>query len=415
MSRPRRSILAQRTYRNLFLAQVTALLGTGLLTVALSLLAFDIAPGSAGSVVATALTIKMMAYVGVAPVVTAAVSRFEPRTVLLTANVVRALVAGSLPWVEQVWQIYLLIFVLQSASATFTPAFQAVVPTVLPDEDEYTRALSLSRLAYDLEAVVSPLIAAALLLVLPYHGLFVGTAIGFAVSSALVLRAGLAVQASDAQAESFWSRATRGVRLFARRPALRALVALDLAVAAATAHVLVNTVVVVRQDFGRGETGVAIALGAFGAGSMLVALTVPSILRRVEDRTVMMVGAGTASVALLLASSAAQDPEAWPLLLLVWALLGSSTSMVMTPAGRVVNRSVRAVDRPAAFAAHFSLSHACFLLAYPVAGWAGSSLDVAASALVLAAVAGLAALAGWLLWSPATADRSRRTMSQTSR
>ncbi|WP_028621220.1 hypothetical protein [Pseudomonas sp. Ant30-3] len=36
-------ILANRTYRHLFLAQVIALVGTGLATVALGLLAFDLA------------------------------------------------------------------------------------------------------------------------------------------------------------------------------------------------------------------------------------------------------------------------------------------------------------------------------------------------------------------------------------
>ena len=42
------SILADRTYRHLFAAQVVALLGTGLATVALSLLAYDLAGGRAG-------------------------------------------------------------------------------------------------------------------------------------------------------------------------------------------------------------------------------------------------------------------------------------------------------------------------------------------------------------------------------
>lgn len=58
------SILRNRSYRLLFSAQVLALLGTGLLTVALGLLAIDIAGGAAGVVLGTALTIKMVAYVG---------------------------------------------------------------------------------------------------------------------------------------------------------------------------------------------------------------------------------------------------------------------------------------------------------------------------------------------------------------
>ena len=61
-------ILANRTYRHLFAAQVIALIGTGLATVALGLLAFDLAGDNAGMVLGTALAIKMIAYVGVAPV-----------------------------------------------------------------------------------------------------------------------------------------------------------------------------------------------------------------------------------------------------------------------------------------------------------------------------------------------------------
>ena len=54
-------ILADRTYRHLFLAQVVALLGTGLATVALGLLAFDLAADGAAMVPGTVSTIKMVA------------------------------------------------------------------------------------------------------------------------------------------------------------------------------------------------------------------------------------------------------------------------------------------------------------------------------------------------------------------
>jgi putative exporter of polyketide antibiotics len=45
------------------LPQVVALTGTGLATVALALLAFDLAGEAAGAVLGTALAIKMIAYV----------------------------------------------------------------------------------------------------------------------------------------------------------------------------------------------------------------------------------------------------------------------------------------------------------------------------------------------------------------
>ena len=54
-------VLSNRTYRNLFLAQMVALVGTGLATVALGLLAFEIGGANAGAVIGTALAIKMVA------------------------------------------------------------------------------------------------------------------------------------------------------------------------------------------------------------------------------------------------------------------------------------------------------------------------------------------------------------------
>ena len=60
-------LFAIRDYRHLFSAQIIALFGTGLTTVALGLLAYELAGPSAGLVLGTALTIKMVMYVVIAP------------------------------------------------------------------------------------------------------------------------------------------------------------------------------------------------------------------------------------------------------------------------------------------------------------------------------------------------------------
>ena len=127
-------ILKHPVYARLFLAQVIALLGTGLLTVALGLLAYDLAGAEAGVVLGFAFTIKMVAYVGLSPIAHALVERLPRKAVLIGADLIRAFVALFLPFIDSVWQIYLLIFVLQAASATFTPAFQALIPDILKDE-----------------------------------------------------------------------------------------------------------------------------------------------------------------------------------------------------------------------------------------------------------------------------------------
>ncbi|CAM5383815.1 MFS transporter [Streptomyces narbonensis] len=274
------SVLRNRTYRRLFTAQVVALAGTGLATVALSLLAYDLAGTNASAVLGTALAIKMAAYVGMGPVVGALAGRLPRRTLLVTLDLVRAGIAVSLPFVTQVWQIYVLILLLQTASAAFTPTFQATIPEVLPEERDYTRALSLSRLAYDLESLLSPALAAVLLTLVPYDRLFAGTAVGFLVSGILVRATALPAPAPAARAGGLRARAAFGTRLLLGTPRLRALLALDVAVAAAGAAVLVNTVVLVRDSLGRAPGDVPLALGAYGAGSMAVALLLPRALDR---------------------------------------------------------------------------------------------------------------------------------------
>ena len=246
------AVLKNRTYRHLFAAQVIALVGTGLMTVALGLLAYELAGADAGAVLGTALAIKMLAYVGIAPIAQAFADRLPRRSLLVTLDLVRAAVALCLPFVTEVWQIYLLIFVLQAASAGFTPTFQAAIPDILPDEEEYTRALSLSRLAYDLESLVSPMLAAALLTIISFHNLFAGTVLGFLVSAALVVSVALPAS-TPAPRRSIWERTTRGIRLYLATPRLRGLLAISLAVSAAGAMVIVNTVVIVKARFGLGE------------------------------------------------------------------------------------------------------------------------------------------------------------------
>lgn len=402
-----REVLANRSYARLFCAQVIALLGTGLLTVALGLLAFDLAGEEAGVVLGVALTIKMVAYVGVSPVVAAVAGHIPRKALLVAADLVRAGVAVALPFVTGPWQIYVLIVVLQAASATFTPAFQAVIPEVLPDERQYTRALSLSRLAYDLESLASPMLAAALLTVVGYGQLFLGTVAGFAASALLVLSTRFPTAGPQAPTP-FADRLTRGVRVFLGTPELRSLLAMNLTVAAATAMVIVNTVVLVQGVLRRPESDVAWLLAAYGAGSMVVALSLPAVLDRLPDRPVMLTGSalmplGLAAMAAVLAMPPGDVP--WPLLIALWLGLGAATSLVLTPSARLLRRASGEQNRAAVFAAQFSLSHACYMLSYPVAGALGALLGLPAVASVLAGLGLLGAVAARLAWPPSLTPR----------
>lgn len=386
-------ILCNRTYRHLFAAQVIALLGTGLMTVALGLLAYDLAGPDAGAVLGTALAIKMIAYVGVAPVAQAFTDQLPRRPLLVGLDLIRGAVALCLPFVTEIWHIYLLILVLQSASAAFTPTFQATIPEILPDEGDYTRALSLSRLAYDLENLVSPMLAAALLSVISFQNLFAGTVVGFLASALLVLRVRLPV-ARPRPRSGIWDRTTRGMRIYLATPRLRGLLAINLAVAATGSMVIVNTVLLVKRDFSLAEPQVALALAIFGAGSMIAALALPRVLDQLSDRPVMIAGA------CLLAGGAATGTlvSSFGLLLMLWLVLGFGYSAAQIPSGRLLRRSAHPADRPALFAAQFALSHGCWLICYPLAGYLGATVGMDGAFAAMAATGLVGVVMARRLW-----------------
>jgi MFS family permease len=396
------AVLANRTYRHLLSAQIIALVGTGLATIALGLLAYDIAGGNAGAVLGTALAIKMIAYIGIAPVVGAYADRLPRRAFLVAMDIVRAGVALALPFVDQVWQVYVLIFLLQSASAAFTPTFQATIPDVLPGEAEYMRALSLSRLAYDLESLLSPILAAALLTVISFHWLFAGTSVGFVISALLVVSVVLPKSPAKPQSGGIYARTTRGIRAYLKTPRLKGLLAITFASAAASSMVIVNTVVIVREMLGFGQREVALTLAAYGGGSMLAAFILPRLLDRMSDRKVMLFAATVLSVGLgAMAAVFTSGVATWPVVLAGWVVLGIAYSMSVTPSGRLLKRSAGQSDRPAIFAAQFALSHAAWLLCYPLAGQIGARFGQATAFGILGGVAILGTVAGLWLWPKA--------------
>ncbi|MER7541182.1 MFS transporter [Streptomyces sp. NPDC097704] len=391
-------LFAVRDYRRLFGAQVIALFGTGLTTVALGLLAYDLAGPRAGMVLSTALTIKMAMYVAIAPLAAAYVDRLPRRTFLFLLDAVRGAVVLALPLVTEVWHVYVLIGLLQAASAAFTPTFQAVIPDIVTDEAAYTRALSASQVASTMESLLSPVLAAVTLTFLSFDRLFLGTSAGFLASALLVL----STRIPDARPSSHtraWDKAAAGIRTFLRTPRLRGIMALNLVVASAGSIVVVNTVNHVRDELGGSQSDVAWMLAASGTGTLLTALVLPRVLDRIAARTVMVTGAlvllgGTTTAVTLFATGLIT----WAGTAIVWAVIGVGMALVITPTGKVIRGSVGRNEIPEAFAAQFSLSHLAWLVAYPVAGWLGTNAGFTLTWSVLTALAGTGTIGALLLW-----------------
>ncbi len=388
------SPLRNKDYAKLFSAQGIALIGTGLTTVALALLAFDLAGDQAGEVLGIALGIKMVAYVTLAPLAGALAQAFSRKPYLIVLDLVRAAIVLCLPFVTEVWQIFMLIFAMQACSAGFSPVFQATISDILEDEATYTKALSLSRLAYDVETFVSPVLAGTALLLVSFDALFAANACAFLTSAWLIMRTRMPDPTPHAAPTRVIDNITFGLRAYLATPRLRGLFAFSMTVAAAGSMVIINTVVVVQAALELSETWTAILLSLFGLGSMAGALILPRILARIGDRQVCT----SAACAMISVLGLGTMATGFAAMAAIWFVIGAGYSAILVCAGRLLNQSSTKPDRPAYFAAQFALSHACWLVTYPLAGWLGGNFGLPVTFAILAGVATLAFALGIFLW-----------------
>jgi MFS family permease len=219
------------------------------------------------------------------------------------------------------------------------------------------------------------------------------------VASALLVMSVALPSPKPRKPRGIYDRTTRGLRIYLNTPRLRGLLALSWSAAALSAMVIVNTVVIVKSELGQPDSAVAIALMGFGGGSMIAALALPRLLARFEDRKVMMVGATFAAMSMILAAAvSALALLSLPLLAVFWALVGIGYSAALTPSGRLLTRSAQPEDRPAVFAAQFTLSHGCWLILYPLAGALMTGFGSATTLFWMSLLAVLGLVTALVIW-----------------
>lgn len=369
---PPSSPFSNKTYLKLFLAQVISLAGTGITTIALALLAWNLAGDRAGEVLGIALALKMVAYVILAPIIGSLAHKLPTKTWLIFLDIVRFFLVLGMIFVTEIWQIYLLIFLINSFASGFTPIFQSTIANIIEDESRYQKALSYSKLAYDLEQLLSPTIAAILLGFVSFNTLFALDALSFLLSAWLITLCTLPIAKKHATSSSFIKNVKFGIASYLKTPRLQGLLAIYVVVASVSGMTIVNTVLYVGKYLQKSDTYTAIALAILGCGSMVVAFLIPKFLTYFTIRTSLLFGAFLGTIGLFLASFM---PYMYGFFAL-WFLLGMALSFMQVPAGSIVRLSCLKEDMTSYFSANFSLSHFCWFIAYLLSGFLGVQIGL---------------------------------------
>ena len=381
-------------------------------TVGLALFAYQLTGGpSAAAVVGNALMLRILAFLLFSQPAGVLADRWDRRKMLVAADVIRCALLALFPFITAIWQVYALVFAINGVTAFFTPAYDASVPAVVA-RDYYVQAVSLSRVAVDVENVAAPALAGVLVAFFGVRWVFWFDAATYLVSAALVLFASLSARTGKAappfSARAFLREVTHGTRVLLGEPSLRQALTLSFAEATAGAAAIVVTVVYVRDVLQRTNSAVAFAMACVGVGSALVALALARVTGRYEKsvrgpaalhglrhrwaRRALLVGG--LLLGLLLLPGALTPP--FLAFSFLWVLNGAGQALVAIPSSTLLAEHTRDDERGRAYAAHFALTHFFWLLAYPAVGhaavrWGAPATFTAAGVLCLlvTVVAGL--------------------------
>jgi len=354
--------LRNPVFARLYAAQTTNLLGGALTWVGLALLAFDLAGKNSAIVLSTALTLRVTAFVLLAPLAGAIADRFDRKRIMVVTHLARMVLVGLLPFVTQIWQIYALVLSLNVFYAFFTPTYQATIPLVTGQND-YPQAIALSSATFQLLGVLGPSVAGAVAAFVGARQVFFLDALTFLIAAILIvtLPGQLRVEQTTPQVRTV-SRTWRDIkdgttRLFADAP-LRYALAMQLVASVTGAQILVNTIGYVQGTLSLGSVQYGWVMGAFGIGATIAAVVVGSLSQRWARTTLILVGVLLITIALLPANQAGLG-----FLMVLWLIAGAGQTCVNVSAQTLIADRTPTDAQGRVYGAQFAWSHLWWVFA----------------------------------------------------
>jgi NRE family putative nickel resistance protein-like MFS transporter len=366
------SSLKNPIFARLYTAQTISLLGDALTWVGLALLAVELAAQDAAVVLSGGLTLRVTAFVLISPLAGSFADRFDRKQMLALTHLVRMVVVAGFPFVSAIWQLYILIFLLNALNACFTPTYRATIPLVT-GKDDYPQAIALAGATGQLLSILGPGIAGGVAALLGAKQVFFLDALSFLIAGVLI--ATLPGEIGNLQASSpaptvgnKWQEIKAGTTRLLGAASLRYALGMQLVAAIAGAQILVNTVGYVEETLKLGSVEYGWVMAAFGTGATVAAIVVGLLNQNGSRLTLICCGAVLIALALLPANYAMLFP-----LMMLWMLAGVGESWINIPTQTLIADCIPSHFQGRVYGAHFAWSHLWWVFAYPLAGWHSNS------------------------------------------
>jgi len=364
------SVWTNKVYVALFSAQAATLTGSGISSIALGMLAYNLVGASVSEVVGIVLTIRIVARVFLSPLAGQVAAALGTRWAMLACDTTAALGVLGFYFAQNVWHIYACAAVLFISDALFTPLYKATIPRVVTP-GQYPKALAYSSMAYQIASIGGPSVAGLMVSLVGVRGNFLIDIATYLFCMAVIwwiprkyfqTRAERAAIVAESGKKP---RALDGMRAVFGRRMLREAFLLEWHSGISGGLILVATVDYVKTVLQGSDAAYAWVMAAYGLGALAGAW----LYSLAGERTHRVVIALTPWVLTLVLVAVTLAPSL-ALLIGCWVIAGAGGVVVNVRANQYLAENSVEAEREAVYAAQFSLSHLIWLGTYPLAGFA---------------------------------------------
>ena len=386
--------LRNRTFATLYWAQTISLLGDAFTWIGLALLAYQFDKDRSAAILATALTLRVTAFIIFSPFAGVAADRIDRKTILYVTHFARMAIVSCFPFISYEWQIYVLVFFLNVFNAFFTPTYRAVIPQII-EAKYYREAVGLSTATYQLLGILGPAMAGGLAVWFGARQIFWFDAVSFVIAALLILVIPKHELQKGITSEARQSRQTltdvvQGIRLLFGNRLLRFALSIEFVSALAGAMILVNTIGQVKNGLHLNDSHYGWAMAAFGIGAAFSAFLAGIYDKSNSRRVSLIAGALLLGLSICIANFVPIT-----ILIMLWVIAGLGQSLAEMPSETLIGENVASSEQGKVFGSHFAFSHLWWAISYPIAGYLGTvypNLDFLIAGVLTLVCAGVAVL-----------------------
>ena len=346
-------------------------MGDAFTWIGLALLAYQIDKDRSAVILASALTLRVSAFIVFSPCAGVTADRIDRKTILYVTHFARMAIVGCFPFISYEWQIYVLVFLLNVFNAFFTPTYRAVIPQIV-EAKYYREAVGLSTATYQLLGILGPAMAGGLAVWFGAREIFWFDAVSFVIAALLILVIPKHELQKGITSEARQSRQTltdvlQGIRLLFGNRLLRFALSIEFVSALAGAMILVNTIGQVKNGLHLNDSHYGWAMAAFGIGAAFSAF-LAGIYDKSKSRSVSLI----AGALLLGLSICIANFVPITVLIMLWVIAGLGQSLAEMPSETLIGENVASSEQGKVFGSHFAFSHLWWAISYPIAGYLGT-------------------------------------------